>query len=87
MSAALTPASIAELVEAVRSTPQLIAVGAGTKPRLSAVNITKLSTTALRGLVEYEPSEFTFTARRGSRAGARAAPRRDRPQRVPHDDG
>ena len=85
MSAALTPASIAELVEAVRSTPQLIAVGAGTKPRLSAVNITKLSTTALRGLVEYEPSEFTFTALTGTPLREIIAALAERGQYLPFD--
>ena len=62
----LTPQSVSELVEAVRSTPRVIAVGAGTKPRLSAVNAVKLSTAKLSGMVEYEPSEFTFTALAGT---------------------
>jgi len=33
MSATLSPGSVEELAEAVRATPRLIAVGAGTKPR------------------------------------------------------
>jgi glycolate oxidase FAD binding subunit len=66
MSAILTPTSAEELIDAVRSAPRLIAVGAGTKPRLSAVDVTKLSTVRLSGVVEYEPSEFTITAQAGT---------------------
>ncbi len=66
MSADPVPASISELVEAVRSMPRLIPVGAGTKPRLSAVDAPRLSMSGLRGLIEYEPSEFTFTALAGT---------------------
>jgi glycolate dehydrogenase FAD-binding subunit len=66
MSAPLAPASIAELVEVVRSCPRLLAVGSGTKPRLSEVQATKVSLSRLRGMVEYESSEFTFTAMAGT---------------------
>lgn len=64
----LSPATPAELAEAVRSTPRVLVVGAGTKPRLSAVSgdWTRISTAKLRGIVEYEPSEFTFTALAGT---------------------
>jgi glycolate oxidase FAD binding subunit len=66
MNATLTPTTTAELVDAVRSTPRVIAVGAGTKPRLSAVNAVRITTAKLSGMVEYEPSEFTFTALAGT---------------------
>jgi len=66
MSDQAAPASVAELVEVVRSYPKLLPVGAGTKPRLSAVEAAKVSTSRLRGMVEYEPSEFTFTAMAGT---------------------
>ena len=69
MSVVLAPASFEELADAVRSTPRLLAVGAGTKPRLSAVDgldAAKLSTARLRGIGEYDPSEFTFTAAAGT---------------------
>jgi len=66
MSALVTPHTVAEMVQVVRSSPRLLAVGAGTKPGLSAVNVAKVSTTGLRGIVEYEPSEFTFTALAGT---------------------
>jgi glycolate oxidase FAD binding subunit len=68
MAAPLTPTTPAELVEAVRSQPRVLAIGARTKPRLSQVpdEVTLLSTDALRGIVEYEPEEFTFTALAGT---------------------
>src|SRR5262245_45295756 len=66
MSAALAPCSVAELVEVVRSCPRLLAVGGGSKSRLSSVDVTTVSTSRLRGIVEYEPSEFTFTAMAGT---------------------
>lgn len=61
-----TPSSITELRDAVLSAPRVIAVGAETKPRLSAVEAMKISTRKLRGITEYEPSEFTFTALAGT---------------------
>ena len=44
----------------------MLAVGAETKPKLSALNVPKLSLSKLRGIVEYEPDEFTFTALAGT---------------------
>jgi glycolate oxidase FAD binding subunit len=68
MSGPLTPATPVELAEAVHSHPRVLAIGARTKPRLSQVGgeVTLLSTSALRGIVEYEPDEFTFTALAGT---------------------
>jgi glycolate oxidase FAD binding subunit len=68
VSATLTPTTPAELAEAVRSQPRVLAIGARTKPRLSQVSdeVTLLSTRMLRGIVEYEPEEFTFTALAGT---------------------
>jgi glycolate oxidase FAD binding subunit len=68
MAEVVQPGSPDELAEVVRTTPRLIAVGAGTKSRLSSVSseVTRLSTAKLRGIVEYEPSEFTFTALAGT---------------------
>lgn len=68
MAEVLQPTSAAELAECVRAAPRVIAVGAGTKPRLSQVagEVAKISTAKLRGIVEYEPSEFTFTALAGT---------------------
>ncbi len=66
MSAVLHPTTLDELVEAVRSSPRAIPVGGQTKPRLSQVDATRISTRQLSGLVEYDPAEFTFTARAGT---------------------
>ena len=68
MTTPLTPTTPAALAEAVRAHPRVLAVGARTKTRLSQVpeDVTLLSTHALRGIVEYEPDEFTFTALAGT---------------------
>jgi glycolate oxidase FAD binding subunit len=85
MSVRLAPTSISELVEVVRSTPRLIPVGAGTKPRLSAVDATPLSMAGIRGIIEYEPSEFTFTALAGTPVAEIADALRERGQYLPFD--
>jgi glycolate oxidase FAD binding subunit len=85
MSAQLAPSSISELVEAVRSTPRLIPVGGNTKPRLSAVGCARLSMAGLRGISEYEPSEFTFTALAGTPVAEIANALRERGQYLAFD--
>src|SRR3954453_23855872 len=82
---ALSPENLTELVDAVRSTPHLLAVGAGTKPRLSAVDAVKLSTARLCGISEYDPSEFTFTAAAGTPVREIAAALAERGQYLPFD--
>ena len=76
-----------DLAEAVRSAPRVLAVGAGTKARLSAVasDVVKISTVGMRGIVEYEPSEFTFTARAGTPVEEIAAALAERGQYLPFD--
>ena len=81
----LAPQSAEELAEMVRSTPRLIPVGAGTKPRLSQVEAVKLSTADLRGIREYDPSEFTFTAAAGTPVREIAAVLAARGQYLPFD--
>lgn len=83
----LAPTTAAELVDAVRATPKLIAVGSGTKPRLSTVapDYARLSTAQLRGIVEYEPSEFTFTALAGTPMREIVAALAERGQYLPFD--
>lgn len=68
MNGVIAPATPAELAEAVCSVPRLVMMGGGTKPRLSRVSdeFTRISTANLRGIVDYEPSEFTFTALAGT---------------------
>ncbi len=85
MNAPLAPASVSELVEVVRSCHRLLALGAGTKPRLSAADVTKVSTVGLRGIVEYEPSEFTFTAMAGTPVRELAGTLAARGQYLPFD--
>lgn len=83
----LAPASPAELAEAVQSAPRVLAVGAETKPRLSAVgaDIVRISTAKLSGIIEYEPSEFTFTALAGTPVREIAAALAERGQYLPFD--
>jgi glycolate oxidase FAD binding subunit len=81
----LLPESIPGIVDAVRSTSHLLAVGAGTKPRMSAVDAVKLSTARLRGISEYDPSEFTFTAAAGTPVSEIAAALAERGQYLPFD--
>jgi glycolate oxidase FAD binding subunit len=81
----ITPATPQELAETVRSMPRVLAVGAGTKPRLSNVDAPKVSTERLSGIVEYEPDEFTFTALAGTPVREIAAALSERRQYLPFD--
>src|SRR5205823_13935975 len=85
MAATLSPTSTAELVEAVRSTPRLLAVGPCTKPRLALVDAVRLSTAGLRGILEYDPSEFTFTALAGTPVSEITGALAERGQHLPFD--
>ena len=82
-----SPSTPAELAEAVRSAPRVLVVGGGTKPRLSQVagEVVRISTAKLRGIVEYEPSEFTFTALAGTPVSEIAAALGERGQYLPFD--
>lgn len=86
-SSNLLPATPAELVEVVRTTPRLIATGAQTKPRLSRVpaSFARVSLARLAGITEYEPSEFTFTALAGTPVRDVVAALRERGQYLPFD--
>lgn len=83
----LQPADVSELAEAVRSAPRVIAVGAGTKPRLAKVaeQFVRVSTARLSGIVDYEPSEFTFTALAGTPLKTIMAALSERGQYLPFD--
>jgi glycolate oxidase FAD binding subunit len=87
MATLLAPATLAELTEAVRSQPRVLAVGARTKPRLSEVGdgVAWVSTGGLRGLVEYQPDEFTFTALAGTPVREIAQALAERGQFLPFD--
>lgn len=62
------PANIEELAEIIRSSEKVLAVGARTKPALSTTDssVQLVSTRNLTGIVEYDPAEFTFTAKAGT---------------------
>jgi len=86
MSATLQPSTLAELAEAVRSAPQVLPLGGGTKPSLSAAGAAvSISTARLSGIVEYDPSEFTFTARAGTPLREISAALAKRGQHLPFD--
>ncbi|HSF82045.1 MAG TPA: FAD-binding protein, partial [Anaerolineales bacterium] len=59
---------INELQEIVRSSPLLLPGGAGSKTALTTTQkgVTLLAMTGLRGLLAYQPEEFTFTALAGT---------------------
>ena len=81
----ISPASLIELRDAVLSAPRVIAVGAETKPRLSAVEAVRISTRQLSGITEYDPSEFTFTALAGTPVREIIAALAERGQYLPFD--
>ena len=65
----LAPTTIEELQERVREGGRLLPRGGGTKPALSSPNdgSDAVEVVGLSSLIEYEPSEFTFTALAGTR--------------------
>ncbi len=67
MNDVIAPASVKELLEFVAATSPVLPVGNQTKPALAAAGgATPVSLRSLSGLIEYEPSEFTFTAWAGT---------------------
>jgi glycolate oxidase FAD binding subunit len=58
------PTNIQELQDLVRTSENIRVCGAGTKPALS--NGATISTSSMSGILEYEPSEYTFTALAGT---------------------
>jgi len=81
----IAPASLDELRDAVLSAPRVITVGARTKPRLSDVEAVPITTTALRGITEYDPAEFTVTARAGTPIREVVAGLAERGQHLPFE--
>lgn len=78
-----TPASIDELQDAVRSTEHVRVRGAGTKTALSRA--ATVSTSKLTGILEYEPSEYTFTAQAGTPLSEIQAALAENGQSLPFD--
>ncbi|WP_299427660.1 FAD-binding protein [uncultured Meiothermus sp.] len=65
----LRPTHAEEVQEAVRSHRRVLPRGGGTKPSLSTPgeNQTVLEMSGLSGVIEYNPSEYVFVARAGTR--------------------
>jgi glycolate oxidase FAD binding subunit len=68
MNTVYSPETPAEFAELVRAMPRILPIGARTKPGLSCVppDVALLSTERIKGILEYEPDEFTFTALAGT---------------------
>ena len=85
----LTPATANVLCYAIRASPsaRVLAIGARTKPRLSAVgeNVALISTRGLSGIIAYDPGEFTFTALAGTPLREIRAALTERGQYLPFD--
>jgi glycolate oxidase FAD binding subunit len=66
---ALYPTSPAEVQEAVRSHPRVLPRGGGSKPALSTPREGQavLEMSGLSGVLEYDPGEYVFVARAGTR--------------------
>ena len=62
----LVPSSVDDLVDAVRAYPQALPVGERTKPSMVPSDAETISCRGLSGILEYEPSEYTFTASAGT---------------------
>ena len=79
------PTTLHELCDAVLAAPRVIAVGAGTKPRLSDVAAARIVMTGLRGITAYDPGEFTFTALAGTPLADVVAALAEKGQYLPFD--
>ncbi|MGB7327972.1 MAG: FAD-binding protein [Rubripirellula sp.] len=85
----LRPANEAELVDAIRGHQQISPCGNRTKPAMSSMSrdgdTAVVSLSAMSGVVEYEPSEFTFTALAGTRIDEINSVLAERNQYLPFD--
>jgi len=82
----IAPQSVDELKAVISGEECVLAVGNRTKQPLSHCPDTRLvSLRALSGIIEYEPSEFTFTARAGTPVTEIAATLSERRQYLPFD--
>lgn len=83
----LAPATVADVQDAVRSASKIIPTGAGTKSALygQTGDAARLDLRKLTGILEYEPGEYTFTARAGTPLAEIAAALADHGQYLPFD--
>ncbi|QEF98131.1 putative FAD-linked oxidoreductase [Stieleria maiorica] len=79
--------SVAALQELVRSSDSIVVVGNRSKPALSAAaeSTQRVTTRSLTGIIEYEPSEFTFTALAGTTLREINATLAEKDQYLPFD--
>ncbi len=83
----MKPSTVEELQSIIAAHPQVMARGGGTKPALSASHsgAPLIELSAIAGLLEYEPSEFVFTARAGTRVSDVRAVLAEHGQYMPFD--
>ena len=64
----VSPSTVDELIDAIKSGSKVIPRGGGTKPSLWASDdsTTLIETRQLSGIVEYQPSEYTITVQAGT---------------------
>lgn len=94
MTKVLKPTATEEIRKIIVGHPSVLPIGNRTKPACSTVlangneNIdqpTLVSLTGLSGIIEYEPSEFTFTAHAGTRVSEIVNVLKQRNQYLPFD--
>jgi glycolate oxidase FAD binding subunit len=82
----MKPGSIEETREVIRSNDHLLAFGGRSKTALEApVEIMVLDLSSLSGILEYDPSEYTFTALAGTRLDEIEAMLEENGQFLPFD--
>ena len=84
----ITPSNIDELQSCLRGSSRLLPVGGRTKPALSTPPRSDIETVNLKKIsviIEYEPSEYTFTALAGTALGEVEAMLADNGQYLPFD--
>ncbi len=75
--------TIPEIQDFIKSQPRVRVRGGGTKPTLS--NAANLELSQLSGMLEYDPSEYTFTALAGTRVSEIAQILAEHGQHLPFD--
>lgn len=86
---ARTMNSVAEIQDAVRGAKSVRVRGGGSKPALSLRNcqegVQRLDLSTLKGVIDYQPDEYTFTARAGTPVGEMAVLLAEKGQYLPFD--
>ncbi len=81
--------SVAEIQDVVRGTKSVRVRGGGSKPALSLQNCQddalRLNLSTLKGVIDYQPEEYTFTARAGTPVSEMAALLAEKGQYLPFD--